>query len=118
MRPKASKRSLSTAPTSAESDDDGRSKKKVRWESRSDNEGTGTVTASGDFYGTGEEGNATPDSEKVHLFLQRRAAFQTSRLLPVDRSVLQLAVKGENSIYIGVDARIEAIQWLPWRRVF
>jgi hypothetical protein len=47
---------LSTAPASAgESDEDGTSKKRVRWESRSDDEEIGTVTASDDFEGTGEE---------------------------------------------------------------
>jgi len=67
------KRSLSTAPASAgESDDGGVSRKRVRWEPRSDNEEIGTVMASGDFDGTGEEGSVTPDNEKVRLFLQRR----------------------------------------------
>jgi len=71
MRSKAPKRSLSTAPASAgESDDDGISKKRVRWESRSDNEEVGTM--SGDLDGTGEEGSTIPDDEKARLFLQRR----------------------------------------------
>lgn len=73
MRSKASKRPLSTAPTSAgESDDDGISKKRVRWESRSDNGEMGAVTAPGEFDGTGEEGSTAPDSEKVRLSLQHR----------------------------------------------
>ena len=72
MRSKASKRSLSTAPANTgESDDDGISRKRVRWESRSDNEEIGTVTASDDYDGTGEEGSTAPDNEKVCLFLQR-----------------------------------------------
>lgn len=39
-------------------------------------------------------------------------------LVPVDRFVLRLTVKGENPIYVGVGARIEAFQWLSGRRVF
>ena len=75
MRSKAPRRSLSTAPASAgESDEDGRSKKRVRWESRSDDEETRTVTASDDLEGTGEEGGTIPDNEQVRLGLQRRAA--------------------------------------------
>ena len=69
MRSKASKRSLSTAPASAEESDDGRSKKRVRWESRSDNEVIGPATASDDSDGTGEEGDTTLDNEQVRLFL-------------------------------------------------
>jgi len=69
MRPKASKRHLSTVPASAgESDEDGRSKKRVRWESGSDDEELGTTTASDDFGGTGEEDSTTRDNEKVCHF--------------------------------------------------
>lgn len=69
MRPKASKRPLSTAPASAEEPDDGRSKKRVRWESRSDNEEIGPATASDDTDGTGKEGGTTLDNEQVCLLL-------------------------------------------------
>ena len=46
-----------TAPASAgESDEDGRPKKKVRWDPKSDDEEVKTVTAASDgFEGTGEE---------------------------------------------------------------
>ena len=72
MRSKASKRSWSIAPVSeGESGEDDKSKKRVRWESRPDDEEMGTVTASGDIDETGEEGSTTPDNEKVSLFLQR-----------------------------------------------
>jgi len=70
MRSKASKRSWSTAPASeGESDEDDRSKKRVRWESRSNDEEMGTATASGDIDETGEEGRMTPDNEKVSPLL-------------------------------------------------
>ena len=65
MRHGASKRSLSNARTSNE---DGESKKRVRWESRSDDEEIGTITASDDLEGTGEEGSTAADIEKVRLF--------------------------------------------------
>ena len=72
MRSKASKRSLSTAPANAgESDEDERSKKRVRWDPKSDDE-MGGITASDDFEGTGEERSTTSDNEKVRLFLHRR----------------------------------------------
>ncbi|KAF9783468.1 muts domain V-domain-containing protein [Thelephora terrestris] len=69
MRSKALKRTLSTAPASAgESGEDGRSKKKVRWDPKSDDEEVRTVTAaSDDFEGTGEERSATSDNEKICL---------------------------------------------------
>ena len=79
MRSKASKRSLPTAAASAkESDEDDRSKKRVRWGSRSDGEEMGTITVSVEFEGTGEEGSTAPDIEKVRPFLQHRATSQTS----------------------------------------
>ena len=80
MRSKALKRPPSTAPASTRgSDEGGGSVKRVRWESRSDNdEEMGTITASDDFEGTGEEGSTTPDNEKVRLFSQRCAASWTS----------------------------------------
>lgn len=76
MRSQTSKRSLQIAPASTRgSDEDGGSKKRVRWESRSDDEEMGTITAS-DLEGAGEEGSTTPDNEKVRLFLvQRRTAY-------------------------------------------
>ena len=72
MRSKASKRSRSIAPVSeGEWDEDDKSKKRVRWESRPDDEEMGTVTVSGDTDETGEEGSMTLENEKVSLFLQR-----------------------------------------------
>lgn len=77
-----------------------------------------TVTASDNFEGTGEEGSTTPENEKVCLFLQRLPASNLTLLVSVDRFVLRLAVKGEDPIYVGVDARTDAFQWLFGRRVF
>ena len=93
MKSKVSKRSLSTAPASAgESDEDRRLRKKVRWDPKSDDEGTGTITASDDFEGSGEEhGSATSDNEKVRS-LPHQYTFSSHS--PVVRSVLRLAVKG------------------------
>lgn len=72
MRSKASKRSLSTAPASAGEPDEGeRSKKKVRWDPKSDDE-MGKATASDDFEGTGEECSTISDNEKVRSFLHHR----------------------------------------------
>ena len=80
MKHKASKRSLSATPADAQgSDEDGGSKKRVRWESRSDDEETVTITAS---EGTGREDSTTPDDEKVRLFLELRTALLTSRSRP------------------------------------
>ena len=119
MRSRTSKMSLATAPASAgESDEDSRSKKRVRWESRPDDVETRAVTASDDFEGTDEEGSTTPDNEKVCLSLQRQPASNLTLLVSVDRFVLRSAVKGEDPIYVGVDARIDAFQWLFGRRVF
>jgi len=79
MRNKASKRPLSTARGS---DEEGGSIKRVRWESRSDDEEIGTMTASDDPEEAGEEGSTTPDIEKVRLFLRCRAVSRTSRSRP------------------------------------
>lgn len=68
MRSNASKRPLSTEHESAgEPDEDDRSRKKVRWDPKSDDE-MGAVTASDDFWGAGEERSTTPDDEKARPF--------------------------------------------------
>ena len=98
MRPKASKRSLSTAPASAgNSDEDDRSKKRVRWDPKSDE--MGQITASDDFEGMGEECNAISEDEKVRLFLYRRiVSYSIPGLAP--RFVLRSALKGEGTICV------------------
>lgn len=104
MRSKASKRSLSTAPVSAgESDEDGRSKKKVRWDPKSDDEEVRTtVTASDDFEGTSEERSMTSDNEKVRLFFISSciATWISRSRNPVHRSALRLVVKGRHCIHV------------------
>ena len=83
MRNRASKRPLSSVSASARgSDEEGGSKKRVRWESKSDDEEIGTIMASDNPEGADEEGSTTPDIEKVRLFLQRHAALKSSRSRP------------------------------------
>ena len=80
MRSKASKRPLSTVPANAgEPDEDARSKKRVRWDPKSDGGDTGTVTASDDFEGTGEEHSTASDNENVRLTLHFSTASCISR---------------------------------------
>ena len=75
MRSKASKRSLSIAPASArDSDEDDRSKKKVRWDPKSNDE-MGKVVASDDTEDVGEERSTISDNEKVHPFLYHQSVF-------------------------------------------
>lgn len=75
-----SKRPLSTTPASArESDGDGTSTKRVRWDPRSDDEEMRTATASDEFGGTGEDGSAASNNEKVRLFPYRHAVSLISR---------------------------------------
>lgn len=72
MRSKAPKRPLSSGSTSAgEPDEDDRSKKKVRWDPKSDDE-MGTAVASDDFEMTCEEHSTMSNNEKVHRFLHHR----------------------------------------------
>ncbi|KAF9644907.1 hypothetical protein BDM02DRAFT_3157041 [Thelephora ganbajun] len=83
MRSKASERSLSTAPASAgESDEDGRPKKRVRWDPRSDEE-MKTVSASDEFEGAGEESSTAPDNEKVRLFPRHPGSLGAAYFDPI-----------------------------------